>query len=414
MAGGKYLQQKPQKGGNKNTGFKKEAKEVKVQKSNRFDELAGFDGFDEMDAPVVSRGSSDKKGNGKKITLIILLIVLILLIGLVIGGIIYYNTVLNMMSRPDDVTVETLSDEEINKLLGLDITEEVTTSPEETWPEIVSDQNITNIMLIGQAAREGEDYRLSDSNILVSINRETKTVTLTSIIRDLLVQIPSYEGRGGGRNRINVVYHLGSYYTGEKIDSMKMMEKCIQQNFGVKVDHTVEIDFEIFCQVVDLLGGVEIELSEEEVKFMKYNYNGYDLIRELKPGVNKLDGYCALCYARLRKVGNGDWDRTARQRLVITKLVDKLKNMGIMDVHELFKKVLPNIFTDMTNEEITNYAFELIPMLTGLTINSQTIPFEGTWWSKDLDPDGVHNYAIECDLAKNGKLLRESIGYVEE
>ena len=72
------------------------------------------------------------------------------------------------------------------------------------------------------------------------------------------------------------------------------------------------------------------------------------------------------------------------------------------------------IVTDMTNEEITNYAFEFIPMLAGLQVQSQTIPFDNTWWGTDLDPDGVHNYVIDCDLTKNGKLLRESIGYVEE
>jgi len=98
-----------------------------------------------------------------------------------------------------------------------------TTSPEETWPEVVSDQNITNIMFIGNAARPDDTERFSDSNILVSINRETKTITLTSIIRDLRVVIPAYAGHTPGFNRINHVYHLGSYYTGHKEDSMKLM-----------------------------------------------------------------------------------------------------------------------------------------------------------------------------------------------
>jgi len=405
MAGGKYLQQKPQKGGtNKNSN-----KNAPRRNVNSYNEYNEYDHYQPAK-------KNKKGGSGKKILLIVLVIVLVLIIGLAIAGIIYYNNVLGMMSRPEDVTVETLSEEEINELLGLNVTEEVTetTSPEETWPEIVSDKNITNIMLIGQAAREGEDYRLSDSNILVTINRETKTVTLTSIIRDLRVQIPSYEGRQGGKNRINVVYHLGSFYTGEKIDSMKMMEKCIEQNFGVKVDHTIEIDFSIFCQIIDILGGVEVELTEDEWRFMLMNYYYHEPVMDLQVGKNTMDGFSALCYARLRKVGNGDWDRTARQRLIITQLFDKLKGMSMMQIHGMFKEILPNIVTDMTNEEITNYAFEFIPMITDLKIQSQTIPFENTWWSTDLDPDGVHNYVIDCDLAKNGKLLRESIGYVSE
>jgi len=397
MAGGKYLQKKPQKGGG-----------MKAPKSPR--NINNDSNFRQDD-------SRKHKGDGKKIVLIALIVVLVLIIGLAIAGIIYYNSVLSMMSRPEDVTVPTLSEEELNELLGLNATEETveeTTSPLETWPEIISDKNITNIMVVGQAAREGEDHRLSDSNILVSINRETKTITLTSIIRDLCVRIPAYEGRQGGYNRINVVYHLGSYYTGEKIDSMKMMEMCIEQNFGVKVDHSIEIDFGIFSDIVNLLGGVEVELSEDEANFMKWNYYYHEPILELQPGLNKLDGFSALCYARLRKVGNGDWDRTARQRLIITKLLDKLKGMNILKVNDLFKQILPNIVTDMTNEEITNYAFEFIPMLTDLKIQSQTIPFENTWWGTDRDPNGVHDYVIECDLTKNGKLLQESIGYVAE
>lgn len=405
MAGGKYLQQKPQKGSNKPAKMNP----MPPKKAADYD---NFDDFGGYEPPKKGNNGGSKKG-----LLIALIVVLVLIIGLAIGGIIYYNTVLSMMSRPEDMTVETLSEEEINELLGLNVTEpeeEVTTSPEETWPEIVSDKNITNIMLVGQAAREGEDYRLSDSNILVSINREAKTVTLTSILRDLRVQIPAYEGHGGGKNRINVVYHLGSYYTGNKIDSMKMMELCIEQNFGVKVDHTIEIDFAIFEAVVDMLGGIEVELSKDEAVYLWQNYYYHEGTHDLKEGLNVLDGFTALSYARMRKVGNGDWDRTARQRLVITELVNKLKKMKIMDIHAMFKEILPMVVTDMTNEEITNYAFEFIPMLAGLQIQSQTIPFENTWWGTDLDPEGVHNYVIDCDLTKNGKLLQESIGYVSE
>lgn len=398
MAGGKYLQKNtPQKGGNRVSG--------KVNKAEKKQQVAA------------ASQMAGKKSNGKKVLLIVLIAILVLIIGLAIAGIIYYNSVLNMMSRPEDITVPTLSEEEINELLGIQETEEVTTestSPMETWPEIKSDKNITNIMVIGQAARAGEDHRLSDSNILVSINRETKTITLTSIIRDLRVTIPAYDGRQAGFNRINVVYHLGSYYTGEKIDSMKMMEKCIEQNFGVKVDHTIEIDFAIFEEIVWLLGGVDVELDQAEIDYMLYNYGNHEPIRDLKPGMNTLDGYAALCYARMRKVGNGDWDRTARQREVISALLDKLKTYSPMYINTLFRELLPFIVTDMSNEEITNYAWEFIPMLTDLKLQSQTIPFENTWWGTDLDPDGVHNYVIDANLQRNGQLLRESIGYVTE
>lgn len=397
MAGGKYLQKKPPRGSGR---------------SGRNNNGRNYSQYDNN-----NRGSK-----GKKVALIVLIVLLVLIIILAIGGIIYYNKVLNMVGRPDDHTRETGSEEQIAALLGTlpkepltEPTAEVTetTSPEETWPEVVSDQNVTNIMIVGQAAREGEEHRLADSNIIISINRERKTLTMTSILRDLRVTIPAYNGRSGGFNRINVVYHLGSYYTGKIEDSMNMMSLCIEQNFGIKIDHVVEIDFELFAEVVDLLGGVTVELSEAELDFLKFNYPYY-YGEEMEAGTNQLTGHQALGYARLRKVGNGDWDRTERQRYIISHLLGNMKNMSIMDIHGLFTQIMPKIITNMTNEEITNYAFEFIPMLKDLEIQSFRIPADGTWWGTDLDPDGVHDYVIDANLQKNGELLREQIGYVKE
>ena len=399
MAGGKYLQQKPpKKGGRQAVTNTRSADNGEVRRMPN---------------------NTGKNSGGKKVLLIVLIAILVLIIGVAIAGIIYYNSVLSMMSRPEDVTVPTLSEEEINELLGLNVTEaeevtEGTTSPLETWPEVISDKNITNIMLVGQAARMGEEHRLADSNILVSINRETKTVTLTSILRDLRVNIPAYEGHGAGFNRINVVYHLGSFYTGEKIDSMKMMEMCIENNFGVKVDYTIEIDFDLFTTIVDLFGGMMLTLTQEEIDYMQLYYWAHEPIAELVEGDNWVDGFTALCYARMRKVGNGDWDRTSRQREVITNLFERAKNNNIITLNNCLKYVMPMITTDMSNEDITNLAFEILPMLKDLKIQSQTIPFEGTWWGTDLDPDGVHNYVIDANLWNNGLKLRESIGYETE
>lgn len=394
MAGGKYLQQKPPKKNGKN-------------------QLRNDAAMGAVD-PYQTAGKPKKRSAGKVI-LIVIIILLVLIIGLVVGGIIYYNTVLDMMTRPDEITVPTLSEEELAELRGEMPSElptappEITvpTSPEETWPVVVSDQNITNIMVIGNAARPGDTERFSDSNILVSINRETKTVTITSFIRDLRVVIPSYGTHSQGFNRINHVYHLGSYYTGNKEDSMKLMALAMEQNFGVHIDHTIEIDMMIFEQAVNLLGGVEVELSEAEVKYMQANY---PYMEKLEPGMYNLEGYQAMCYARMRKVGNGDWDRTERQREVVISLFNKLKGMGIMEVHGLVQQVMPVIITDMTNDEITNLALEMIPMLKDLNIVSQRIPYDGTWWSTNKGSEEVPDWCIDANLQVNAKRLRESLG----
>ena len=289
--------------------------------------------------------------------------------------------------------------------------ETVETIPEFTWPEVVSDQNITNIMLVGQAARPGEDYRLADSMILCSINRETNTLTLTSFQRDMRVVIPAYAGHTQGFNRINNVYHLGSFWTGEVKGSMEMLALCIEQNFGVKVDHSVEVDFDSVEKIINKLGGVEVDISEPELKYLQDTIPEYS--QNLKVGINRLDGYQALTYARMRKI-DGDRQRTERQREIITSVIDSVRDSSLMDLHGLATTVASMIITDMTNTEITNYIFELLPKLADVKIQSQAIPFDGTYWSVEVDVDGIKQYMLDCNLQKNGQLLQESIGLIEK
>ncbi|MBQ2854637.1 MAG: LCP family protein [Oscillospiraceae bacterium] len=351
----------------------------------------------------------------KKVLPIILLVLLLIVVICVGAGVWYYNHLLSMITRPDSVpvrpsvSVEATETETLpNETLAPETT--VETSPEDTWPQIVSDENITNIMLVGQAAREGETHLISDTMILVSINREQKTLTLTSLMRDMCLVWPKYIDTNGkehsGNNRINMAYNMGYHWTGNKQDSMDLLESIVQHNFGVPVDRTIEIDFQIFMDIVDLLGRVEIDISEEEYAYMLENANWMEDCG-VHPGVNKLCGYHALCYARIRKIGHGDYDRTERQRKVITSLIGNLKEMNILQIHKLFTQILPKITTDMTNQEITNYAFEFIPMLKDLKIQSQRIPFEGNEISVVRDGD----YMIApANLKTTAKQLQESIG----
>lgn len=363
------------------------------------------------------------KKKKKKILPIILLVLLLILVICVGAGVWYYNYLLNLISRPEDVTVPPSTSE---VLLATEteatVAEETTvgtTSPEDTWPEVVSDENITNIMLVGQSSREGEESLIADTMILVSVNRETKTLTLTSLMRDMRLVWPSYTDTLGkthtGNNRINMAYNMGYHWTGSKQDSMDLLESIVQYNFGVPVERTVEIDFDVFMKVVDLLDGVIVDFSQEEIDYMLDNYGNYAKNKKLVVGENRLDGYQALCYARMRKVGHGDYERTERQREVITVLLNKLKNMNILKIHSLFTEVLPMITTDLSNQEITNYAFEFIPMLKDLTIQSQRIPFDGNEQSVPVEINGVMDYQIApADLKATAKQLQESIGMTAE
>ena len=355
----------------------------------------------------------------KKKILPIILIVLLIIVALVVGGgILYYNYLLNMITRPDDIVTVPSGHIEATESV-VDATEEATvgtTSPEETWPVIVSDKNITNILLIGQAARQGEEALIADTMILCSINRETKTLTMTSLMRDMCLVWPAYVDYTGrtrtGNNRINMAYNMGYKWANENVQGgMDVLSSIVEYNFGVPVDHCVEVNFEMFEEVMQLLGGIEVPLTQEEIDYLKDNYPASNTAKTLVPGMCKLSPYLTLGYARMRKVGHGDYERTERQRTVIIKLIDKLRDMNILEINKLFQTVLPLITTDMSNKEMTNYAFEFIPMLKGLKIQSQRIPFDGNEMSVVKEYDGTTDYMIAPrDLKATARQLQESIG----
>ena len=361
-----------------------------------------------------------------KIILIVLAVIVLLLALLAVGLWIYIRSMLGLVNQvqetdPSFVATENTQPASTGVTEGTQGETEATeesTEPEQTWPQVVSTQNVTTIMLVGQDNREGESaeqHKLSDSMIMCTINRETKTLTMTSILRDCYVPLPAYAGHGAGRNRINVCYHLGSEWTGSSKGGMEMLALCVEQNFGIPIDHTIEVGFDSFEQIIDLMGGVDIELTEAEAKYMteKIGYVG-----DMEPGYQTLDGLEALAYARIRKIdADGDFSRTNRQRTIITSLLSKCVKMNLWDLHKLATEILPLITTDMTTDEMSNYIWEFLPMLKDLTIVSQKIPLEksqldGAWSYKGIEVDGIGN-VMELNLWSHKKALQEMLGYAD-
>lgn len=373
------------------------------------------------------KNDGGKKPGKKKKVLLTVIIILVLILALIIGGIaIFWNSMLNMLGDSKETTPNTLSSEEQEELLAMlgttappetvDATDEtVETSPEDTWPVIVSNENVTNIMLIGQNYREDEAHKLSDTMILCSINRETKTLTMVSFLRDMYVQFPPYRSLGWGGNRINVPYNLGWKQFGTTEDGMKYLASVIEFNFGIPIDHTIEVNFDAFVQIIDALGGVEIELTEAEADHMT---NDLFDVGTFEPGLQTLDGNAALTYARIRKI-DSDVARTGRQRNVISSLINSVKDAGLMDLYKMATSVLPMIVTDMSNTEITNYIFEFLPMLKDLNMVSLTCPVDndilpGSSWPETIDLGGYSASVIKCNTWSNMKYLTEALGLVEE
>ena len=134
----------------------------------------------------------------------------------------------------------------------------------------------------------------------------------------------------------------------------------------------------------------------------------------MQPGRQILNGTEALGYARIRKI-DSDRQRTARQRSLITSLLDKCREMGLRELHDLATTILPMITTDMTNKEITDYLWEFLPMVKDIKVASLTCPADnetlrGSMWGKTIELYGYTSSVIECNTALNGRYLRYALG----
>lgn len=341
-----------------------------------------------------------KKKSRARVGMTVLCILLGLVLAVLLGGTIYANHLMNLMNRVEIGQEETLSQEQIEQIL-----KEETVAPDETiapvmdeddvdWGEdegkvIETTENIVNILLIGQDSRSTTGRARSDSMILVTFNRDKKTITLTSFLRDLYVKIPGY-----GDNKMNAAYPFGG---------MELLDQTLEQNFGVQVDGNVEVNFARFAEVIDLLGGVDMELRQDEANYINFASGRY----ELKEGMQHLDGEQALYYSRIRHLDNdSDFSRTGRQRKVINALIEKFRNTKLTTLLGLLDDLLPMITTDMTNAEIIGYATDLFPILADCTIISQRVPADGAYTLATIREMSC----VVADMDAARKLLAETMG----
>jgi anionic cell wall polymer biosynthesis LytR-Cps2A-Psr (LCP) family protein len=162
------------------------------------------------------------------------------------------------------------------------------------------------------------------------------------------------------------------------------------------------VDFTQFAKIVDLLGGIDIELTSAEVANL---YNDYGF--SLHAGVNHLNGEQALGYSRIRHIGT-DFGRTNRQRIVLMTLFEKFRESSTTQLISVLSEVLELITTDMTDQEILSYAMELAPMLREFEIVSQSIPVEGSYTFGDVSNRNIVD-CIFIDFEINRKILQETL-----
>lgn len=248
------------------------------------------------------------------------------------------------------------------------------------------EKEVLNLLLIGQDRLEHETRARADSMILCTFHPDTGQLTLTSFLRDLYVPIP-----GWGSNRINAAYAFGG---------IPLLTQTLRENFDLEIDGSIEVDFSQFSQIIDVLGGVEMELRQDEAELIAEETGTV-----LSAGVHTLNGAQALSYARIRRLdADGDFSRTQRQRAVLGKLLETYKQANFVTVVKVLNKILPMVTTDMTTPEILGHALTVFPMLQNLTVSTQRVPADGTYRNETIE--GMCVLVANMDSAR--KMLKNT------
>ena len=262
---------------------------------------------------------------------------------------------------------------------------------------------VTSMLLIGSDSRTAGTEGRSDAMILITISDRTKTVHMTSLLRDMYVDIPGHDG-----NRLNAAYAYGG---------PELLMETVNQNFGTEVYHYAVVNFEAFAGLVDAVGGVELELTAEEVQWVNAYLNEYNELRGMPMETDYLDtslsgnihlnGAQALAYCRNRYIGT-DFARTQRQRNVLSAVMKKLPSALLTNPGGLVNGLFPNLTTNLTRGECMRLML-MAGKLLSYDLVQDSLPLDGTYSNATIREMAV----LQVDFEQNRVYIRKEI-YGEE
>lgn len=239
--------------------------------------------------------------------------------------------------------------------------------------ETVSSEDIYNVLLVGVDRRDSSWNGNSDSMMLVSINKADDRVTVVSLMRDTYVNIA-----GVGYSKLNSAYAYGAG---------PLLCQTVTETYGIQVDRYAAVDFFDLIDIIDIIGGVNLEISAEEAEVA----NGYILdmcnLMEIDGmehqiptggGMVHCDGVMAVAFARNRFVGNSDYERTERQRYLLSQLLEEVKQMSVAQMTEKMQAILEHVTMNIPETEIWSMVTELPDMLE-YTFEMDRIPYDNMY-----------------------------------
>lgn len=361
---------------------------------------------------IMARVSDALFGTKKRkiISITVIAILAILLIAYIIVSSVT-NSVMNKLTYVSDEELDSLmasgtdvSDTDVvsgaDTLTAEEIAAAEAMMAESSVTDLTADKDIYNILVLGSDTRT-KDVKLktrTDVIILLTINKNTQKIVMSSIMRDSWVSVP-----GSGSKKINAACAKGG---------PKLAVQTVEKNFGVKIDKFVMVNFYTFINVVDALGGVTVDLSKDEMNTMNNYINelntkwGRDLdadkMTEYGDGMH-LNGMQAMGYVRNRynydatSGENNDQARTARQREVLGKLIEKAKQTSIGDLLDIINEIADYVATDMTKDEIISLAKNSLTY-KDYKVEQHRIPVDGSY--KGGIFDGKYKMLLDFDKNK--------------
>lgn len=263
-----------------------------------------------------------------------------------------------------------------------------------------SEKGITNILLVGTDARNAEEKSRSDAMMILTVDNKHKNLKLTSLARDTYVNIP-----GHGMEKLTHAYAYGG---------VNLLIETIESNFELDIQNYAIVNFFSFMDIVDTLGGVSVDVQKNELsELRKYTQECYDLNTnpnkgDLKfvesTGYQKLNGYQALAYARIR-YNDSAMERDHRQREIMQGLATGLQNLPVTKYPELVDTILPYVKTNMKPTEIIKLGASVLS-IGNFDIKQLEFPIAEYSTGGIVGSDG---WVLQFDASKNLPILHDFI-----
>jgi polyisoprenyl-teichoic acid--peptidoglycan teichoic acid transferase len=258
------------------------------------------------------------------------------------------------------------------------------------------DNQIINIALFGVDRRDTNERGRADSTMILTVDFKHNKLKLSSLMRDMYLDI-----EGHGKTKFNHAYSYGG---------APLAIKTINQTFGTDIRDYVTVDFFTLEKIIDEIGGVEIDVKEEEYPLINQYMSEVakiqkeDVVELEGSGLQTLNGKQAVAYARIRYVGNGDFERTERQRKVLSQMVSKVQGMNKAELPALAMKIMPFIETSLDVNTITDMGMQYLS--EGINeMEQDRFPRDGYWKALNLKS----GWYMNVDLEETQKQLQDFV-----